>query len=240
MLLNLLSKLILLLQLKLQVAGRKGFPHVIYAKIWRWPDLHKNELKHVKYCQYAFDLKCDSVCVNPFHYERVVSPGIGKYISNLVYFFFNNIFFKAKDSKSSYINSSFDVFEIILNCKKLEYWVKMHFQCWKTKTLYYLSILLDLTSLSLQAGSSSQIVKDEFSMRMDCDIPGGTSALRDHSVNTPGPSGISTISHQSTHSQVASTTQVEQLNFFFGILMTKFVILDFLFSLDLWKVLIGW
>ena len=59
----------------------QGFPHVIYAKIWRWPDLHKNELKHVKYCKYAFDLKCDSVCVNPYHYERVISPAID--LSNL-------------------------------------------------------------------------------------------------------------------------------------------------------------
>ena len=55
----------------MQVSGRKGFPHVIFARIWRWPGLHKNELKHVEFCTYSFDLKYEKVSVNPFHYEPV-------------------------------------------------------------------------------------------------------------------------------------------------------------------------
>ena len=61
---------------RLQVGEKKDFPHVIYTRLWRFPDVHKMELKHVDYCRYGYDLKNNKVCVNPYHYERVQPPGL--------------------------------------------------------------------------------------------------------------------------------------------------------------------
>ncbi|KAM3873758.1 mothers against decapentaplegic homolog 2 isoform 7-T7 [Diretmus argenteus] len=60
---------------RLQVSHRKGLPHVIYCRLWRWPDLHSHhELRAIDTCQFAFNLKKDEVCVNPYHYQRVETP----------------------------------------------------------------------------------------------------------------------------------------------------------------------
>lgn len=60
---------------RLQVSHRKGLPHVIYCRLWRWPDLQSHhELRALDCCEFAFHLKRDEVCVNPFHYQRVETP----------------------------------------------------------------------------------------------------------------------------------------------------------------------
>nr|ABC88374.1 Smad1/5 [Nematostella vectensis] len=62
---------------RLQVSHRKGLPHVIYCRVWRWPDLQSHhELKPLECCEYAFGLKQKEVCINPYHYHRVESPGL--------------------------------------------------------------------------------------------------------------------------------------------------------------------
>jgi hypothetical protein len=61
---------------RLQVSHRKGLPHVIYCRVWRWPDLQSHhELKAVPECQYPFDLKNQHICINPYHYQRVETQG---------------------------------------------------------------------------------------------------------------------------------------------------------------------
>lgn len=60
---------------RLQVSHRKGLPHVIYCRVWRWPDLQSHhELKPLELCQYPFSAKQKEVCINPYHYRRVESP----------------------------------------------------------------------------------------------------------------------------------------------------------------------
>jgi len=60
---------------RLQVSHRKGLPHVIYCRVWRWPDLQSHhELKALDICEYPFTAKQKDVCINPYHYKRVESP----------------------------------------------------------------------------------------------------------------------------------------------------------------------
>jgi len=60
---------------RLQVSHRKGLPHVIYCRVWRWPDLQSHhELKAEPCCKFPFNAKQKDVCINPYHYTRVESP----------------------------------------------------------------------------------------------------------------------------------------------------------------------
>lgn len=60
---------------RLQVSHRKGLPHVIYCRVYRWPDLQSHhELKPLDCCQYPFSAKQKEICINPYHYKRVESP----------------------------------------------------------------------------------------------------------------------------------------------------------------------
>jgi len=61
---------------RLQVSHRKGLPHVIYCRVWRWPDLQNHhELKPLECCQFPFSARQQQeVCINPYHYRRVETP----------------------------------------------------------------------------------------------------------------------------------------------------------------------
>lgn len=61
---------------RLQVSQRKCLPHVVYCRLWRWPDLQTHhELRGMDNCEFSFTLKRDEVCINPYHYTRVETPG---------------------------------------------------------------------------------------------------------------------------------------------------------------------
>lgn len=58
---------------RLQVSHRKMLPHVMYCRIFRWPDLQsQHELRSVPTCQYPYQRReHNKICVNPYHYARV-------------------------------------------------------------------------------------------------------------------------------------------------------------------------
>lgn len=59
---------------RLQVSHRSVLPHVIYCRLWRWPDLQSHhQIKAIRNCDnYVEDnsVSSDTVCVNPYHYDR--------------------------------------------------------------------------------------------------------------------------------------------------------------------------
>uniref|UniRef100_A0A915DMC5 Mothers against decapentaplegic homolog n=1 Tax=Ditylenchus dipsaci TaxID=166011 RepID=A0A915DMC5_9BILA len=60
---------------RLQVSHRKGLPHVIYCRVWRWPNVQSHhELKPTPDCLYPYDSRSDHICINPYHYQRVEAP----------------------------------------------------------------------------------------------------------------------------------------------------------------------
>ena len=62
---------------RLQISHRKGLPHVIYCRLFRYGDLvSHHELKAIESCEFAFHLKKgEEVCVNPYHYDKLPTPG---------------------------------------------------------------------------------------------------------------------------------------------------------------------
>lgn len=57
---------------RLQVSHKKNLPHVIYCKLWRWPNIQSHhELKPIPSCQYPYDNRSEHICINPYHYVRV-------------------------------------------------------------------------------------------------------------------------------------------------------------------------
>lgn len=56
---------------RIQLSYRKVLPHLVFCRLWRWPDLvtHR-DLHSVAGCMFPFEPKTKAVCINPYHYRR--------------------------------------------------------------------------------------------------------------------------------------------------------------------------
>uniref|UniRef100_A0A914WEJ4 Mothers against decapentaplegic homolog n=1 Tax=Plectus sambesii TaxID=2011161 RepID=A0A914WEJ4_9BILA len=62
---------------RLQISHRKALPHVIYCRVYRWPDLQSHhELKATEDCRFCYESNQKEICINPYHYDRVDSAGV--------------------------------------------------------------------------------------------------------------------------------------------------------------------
>ena len=62
--------------------GKKVFPHLIFAQLWRWPQLHnRNEISSS--CRYAYEKMEPFICVNPWHYDLQAGKGLLNSVSKL-------------------------------------------------------------------------------------------------------------------------------------------------------------
>ncbi|KAF5308948.1 hypothetical protein FQR65_LT00030 [Abscondita terminalis] len=60
---------------RLQILYRSNFPHVLYCRVWRWPDLKDHfELTSLNYCQFPYLAYLTEICINPYHYQRIENP----------------------------------------------------------------------------------------------------------------------------------------------------------------------
>lgn len=62
---------------RLQVSHKKGLPHVIYCRVWRWPDISsQHELRSIETCSYPYESSSKTmyICINPYHYQRLSRP----------------------------------------------------------------------------------------------------------------------------------------------------------------------
>ncbi|XP_055332823.1 mothers against decapentaplegic homolog 3-like [Paramacrobiotus metropolitanus] len=60
---------------RLQVSQRKGLPHFIYCRIFRYPDLTSpHQLRSTETCSNGYNSRKEAVCINPYHYDRVPAP----------------------------------------------------------------------------------------------------------------------------------------------------------------------
>lgn len=65
------------MEIYLQISHRKALPHVIYCRVYRWPDLQSHhELKAIDDCRYCYESGQKDICINPYHYDRIETTGI--------------------------------------------------------------------------------------------------------------------------------------------------------------------